>query len=122
MKIGDAAATTRTFTAADVARFARLGGAPLAGDAVPEPLIQALWSQLLGIRLPGLGTMYLKQETTFHRTARLGTALTARVTITQLRPDKHLVDLDTTCHDAAGTLVASGRALVYVRDVVGPRA
>jgi hypothetical protein len=44
-------------------------------------------------------------------------ALTARVEITRIRPEKHLVDLSTTCTDSNGQLIASGRALVSVRDV-----
>ncbi|MEM9300703.1 MAG: phosphate acetyltransferase [Pseudomonadota bacterium] len=120
MKVGDTTSVTRSFTEADLASYVALGGAAAAGT-VPEPLIGALWSQLLGIRLPGLGTMYLKQETRQHKPVPIGATLTATVTVTELRPEKHLVDLETTCHDEAGTLVASGRALVYVRDVEGPR-
>lgn len=33
---------------------------------VPEPLIAGLFSTLLGVRLPGPGTNYLKQELGFH--------------------------------------------------------
>jgi hypothetical protein len=43
--------------------------------------------------------------------------LTARVEITRLRPEKQLVDLATTCYRADGSLVASGRALVYVGEL-----
>ena len=49
--------------------------------------------------------------------APVGQPLTARVTITRLRPEKHLVDLATTCHAADGTLICEGRALVLARDV-----
>ena len=67
--------------------------------------------------LPGIGTNYLKQESTFLASAKLGDELTAHVEITRLRPEKHLVDLRTTCHSESGALVCEGRALVYVRDV-----
>jgi len=86
-------------------------------DRVPEPLIGALFSYLLGVRLPGQGANYLKQEIRFHRVAHVGETLTARVEITRIRPEKHLVDLSTTCTDEAGRLIASGRALVSARDV-----
>ncbi|HYC04879.1 MAG TPA: hypothetical protein VED40_16425 [Azospirillaceae bacterium] len=117
MRVGDAAAVTRAFTAEDVADYLALGGAPVADGLVPEPLIGALWSYLLGVKLPGLGTNYLKQETEYLSDARIGEALSARVGITRLRPDKHLVDLETVCHAPDGRLVARGRALVYVEDV-----
>ena len=39
--------------------------------------------------------------------------------ITRLRPDKHLVDLETTCRSEDGRPIARGRALVLARDVAG---
>jgi 3-hydroxybutyryl-CoA dehydratase len=84
---------------------------------VPEPLIGALFSYLLGVQLPGFGTNYLKQEMRFLAPAAPGSALTARVEVTRLRPEKHLVDLATTCRDGDGRLICEGRALVLVRDV-----
>lgn len=117
MMIGETASTTRAFTAADVASYVDMGGAAPHPGETPEPLIGALFSYLLGVELPGPGTNYLKQYTDHHAPARLGASLTATVRVVQLRPEKHLVDLETTCIDDAGTLVASGRALVYVTDV-----
>lgn len=116
MKPGDSAEISRSFTAADLADYTRLSQHIPGNEQVPEPLIGALFSYLLGVELPGSGTNYLKQETHYHQAVPLGEALTARVEITRIRPEKHLVDLATTCTDSAGRLVASGRALVYVRD------
>jgi acyl dehydratase len=90
----------------------------VAGGQVPEPLIGGLFSYLLGVKLPGLGTHYLKQETRYESAAAIGEALTARVEITRLRPDKQLIDLATTCRRADGSQIASGRALVYVGDLM----
>ena len=117
MNLGDAAEWTRSFNATDLRELDELSQHVAADGEVPEPLIGALFSFLLGTRLPGEGANYLKQETRFHRAALVGDALTARVEITRIRPDKHLVDLSTTCRDSSGELVASGRALVSVRDV-----
>lgn len=122
MNIGEHAELTRTFSAADLREYAAVSGHRCAGGRVPDPLIGALFSCLLGVRLPGLGTMYLKQETRFLADAAVGEALTARVEITRLRPERHLVDLATTCRNGAGDLLAEGRALVYVRDVVSRNA
>ncbi|KAF0182074.1 MAG: phosphate acetyltransferase [Hyphomonadaceae bacterium] len=119
MRIGDSATVTRTFTAADVLSYVDMGGAAPHPGETPEPLIGALFSYLLGVELPGPGTNYLKQNTDHHAPARLDAPLTATVRVVQLRPEKHLVDLETTCVDDTGTLVASGRALVYARDVTG---
>lgn len=116
MAVGDSAEVTRSYTAADLAAYAALGGGD-PGGAVPEPLIGALFSYLLGVRLPGFGTNYLKQEMRFLAPVPLDRALTARVEITRLRPEKHLVDLATTCHLPDGTVLCEGRALVLARDV-----
>jgi 3-hydroxybutyryl-CoA dehydratase len=118
VKIGDRREITRTFEAADLAEYAALSGHVPDDQHVPGSLINALFSYLLGMELPGLGANYLKQETRWLAAVRPGQALTASVEITRLRPEKHLVDLATVCHDDQGRLVAEGRALVYVRDVV----
>jgi 3-hydroxybutyryl-CoA dehydratase len=117
VKIGDCADVSRTFSAQDLHDYAGLSDHEASAERVPEPLIGALFSYLLGVKLPGMGTMYLKQETRFLRDARIGEPLTAKVEITRLRPDKQLADLSTTCRDANGQLIASGRALVYIGDV-----
>ncbi|MDX1571234.1 MAG: hypothetical protein R3200_12180, partial [Xanthomonadales bacterium] len=116
MRVGDSAGVERAFSAADLEAYRALGGEP-AVDQVPDPLIGALFSYLLGMQLPGLGTMYLKQETEFRAAAAPGEVVRATVRITRLRPEKHLADLATECHGADGRLLAEGRALVYTRDV-----
>lgn len=115
MRLGQSADLRRRFTAADLAEFAALsGGAP--ASHVPEPLIAALFSQLLGMHLPGPGTHYLKQELTFHAPAPVNAELAARVEITRLRSDSQLVDLWASCSDPAGRLICEGRALVQATE------
>lgn len=118
LALGARASITRSYTAADIRAFLGLAASdPALADAVPEPLIGALFSYLLGVELPGFGTNYLKQEMAFEAPARPGRPLTASVEVTRLRSDKHLVDLATTCTDADGTVICRGRALVLVKDV-----
>jgi 3-hydroxybutyryl-CoA dehydratase len=118
VKIGDRAHITRVFCPEDIAAFAQLAGTHGGPTkTVPEPLIGGLFSYLLGRELPGFGTNYLKQQMRFLRPARLGEPITATVEITRIRPDKHLVDLATTCTAADGTVLCDGRALVLVEDV-----
>ena len=117
VKLGDSAEVTRSFSPDDLRDYTDLSGHWVAEDYVPEPLIGAMFSYLLGVRLPGSGANYLKQETRFRGSARAGDALTARVKITRIRTDKHLIDLSTTCVNSSGQLIASGRALVSARDV-----
>jgi acyl dehydratase len=118
IRTGDTAKVTRRFTADDLAGFAALAGVPAESlDQVPEPLVGALFSYLLGVKVPGPGTNYLKQEIAFVAPVPLGEELTATVKVTRLRPDKHLCDLATVLTGADGRRLAEGRALVLVRDV-----
>ena len=117
MKTGDFAEVRRSFDHSEMAEFSALAGTGVLPEAVPEPLIAAMFSYLLGVHLPGFGTNYLKQEMAFLTPAPLGVPLTARVEITRLRPEKHLVDLATTVRLPDGGLCCDGRALVLARDV-----
>lgn len=124
-EIGQRAKVTRRFTQDDVAEYAALTGDTHLGSAghqcdttvVPGPLIGGLFSYLLGTRLPGRGTNWLKQQLRFEQPARVGDTLTATVEITRLRPEKDLVNLETICRSATGNVVCDGEALVLVRDV-----
>lgn len=121
LKEGNTASLTRTFESGELAQYAQLCG-EVYPDQVPEPLIGALFSCLLGVHLPGAGAMYLKQETQYLRPVQAGQALTASVELLRLRTEKYLADLETLCHDQDGQLVARGRALVYVREVLARQA
>jgi 3-hydroxybutyryl-CoA dehydratase len=112
MKLGDIAREDRVFSLEDLGVLTRLTGCATVGDTIPEPLINSMFSNLLGMSLPGPGTNYLKQETRFPGQARPGECLSASVEVTRLRPEKNLVDLATRCVAEDGRLIAEGRALV----------
>ena len=118
LEVSQSARITRTYSSDDLAAFSKLANEE-ATASVPEPLIAALFSYLLGVKLPGRGTNYLKQSLNFLKPAPLNQALMATVTITDLRPDKHLVDLRTECFDEEGNRICDGRALVLAKDVSG---
>lgn len=120
MKVGDRASVTRSFDRSALDDFLGLAHSGPPVRHVPEPLIGGLISYLLGVVLPGPGTNYLKQETEFLVPASPDEPITATVEITRLRPDKHLCDLSTTCTDADGNVLCTGRALVLVKDVAKP--
>lgn len=118
LELGQRAEISRSYSEQDMRDFAFLSGDQADVPAhVPGPLIGGLFSYLLGVKLPGRGTNYLKQSLEFLAPAPTGEDLTASVTITRLRPEKHLVDLETVCETADGTRICQGRALVYVEDV-----
>ena len=130
LTLGQKASVSRTFAPADVEAYRQLAGdqslqfaAPAGASSgagahvVPGPLVGSLFSQLLGTVLPGRGTNWLKQSFLFPEPARTGEELTATVEVVRLRPEKELVNLRTTCVNAAGVLVCSGEALVLVKDL-----
>jgi acyl dehydratase len=124
LAISQQASTTRTFTAEDVAAYraltgdAGLGFGAVGGEtAVPGPLLAGMFSDLLGTKLPGRGTNWLKQQLQFPAAAHVGEKITATVQITRLRPEKELVNLRSTCTTAAGIIVCSGESLVWVSDL-----
>lgn len=110
---------SRSFSQSDVETLVALGGARPADGSVPIPLLGGLFSYLLGTKLPGRGTNYLKQQTRYLAPAPVGEPLTACVAIMRKRPDKRLIDLSTTCRSASGTTICEGRALVQAGDVAG---
>ncbi|SPJ30480.1 phosphate acetyltransferase [Falsiruegeria mediterranea] len=117
LKVGQSAQIARGYSEEDISAFSALSGGKSHG--VPEPLISALFSYLLGVELPGSGTNYLKQDLQFKKVAPLNTLLTAKVTITELRREKHLVDLWAICTAPDGTVICEGRSLVKAKDVPG---
>lgn len=117
MRAGDKVEVRRLFDADAMKGFETLTG--FAPDHVPEPLIAGMISYLLGVKLPGPGTNYLKQDLNYHGRAAIGEALTASVEITRLRPEKFLVDLKALCVREDGTVVCEGRSLVLAKDVAG---
>ncbi len=112
LRLEDQATVERRFSAMDINEWCQMSGLDTVPDQVPEPLIAGLFSYLLGEELPGHGTNYLKQHMRFEGDARIGETLTATVTITHLRGDKALVNLDTLCTGEDGRMICAGDALV----------
>lgn len=131
--LGRFAETRRIYTQADLDEYVDLTGDanPVHSDGpfarrlgyrdrlLPGGLLGGLFSYLLGTRLPGRGTNWLKQRLTFPQPAYPGQEVTARVEIVRLRPEKELVNLRTICTNPGGEIVCDGEALVLVKDLTG---
>jgi len=115
LRVGDTAHGERVYRREEIAAWAALACMPGVPAQIPEPLIAALYSYLLGEQLPGHGTHYLKQTLHFHAHAKADEPWRAQVRITRLRADKALVNLDTYCYGSGGCLLCSGQALVLFR-------
>jgi acyl dehydratase len=131
LRPGMQASSTRSFTAADLEEYGDLTGdrnpifrddaaareRGFTGRIVPWPLLAGMFSDLLGTRLPGRGTGWMKQQLRYPAPAYPGEALTATVSITRLRAGKELVNLSTRIVTADHRLVCDGEALVLVRNL-----
>lgn len=117
--LGQKSQQIRVFSQSDIDEFVALGGQTQNENQVSPIFINAMFSKLLGIDLPGLGTNYLKQETQYHSPITIGEEIKAIVEITRIRDDKKIIDFSTNAFGEDGRLIASGRALVSARDVSG---
>jgi len=126
LKVGDAAQFSKTITEADVVLFAGVTGdlnpahvdelwaqgSPFRGRIAHGMLTAGLISAVLGMRLPGPGTIYISQELRFLAPVRIGDTVTARVEVEELMEQKNRVRLRTTCLNQDGTKVVDGVAWV----------
>jgi 3-hydroxybutyryl-CoA dehydratase len=82
------------------------------GRIVHGALVASLFSKILGTQLPGMGTIYLGQESRFMKPVRIDETITATVTIIEIIAEKNRVILETIARNSAGEIVVSGKATV----------
>ena len=126
MKVGDSASLQRRFTEADVQAFASLTGDHNPAHLDEEyargtifktriahgMLVSALFSALLGTRLPGLGTIYTGQTLQFRRPVYLDELITATITVKEVLLEKNRVLFDCQAVNEKGETVLLGEATV----------
>lgn len=124
--IGQSAEIKRLFTEDDVDHFARLSGDnnPLHLDetyasqtrfkkrVVHGALVSSLFSNLLGTKCPGEGSIYCMQNTKFLKPVYLNETVTARVTIDRIDEGKQRVYLKTQAFNEQEQLVIDGEAMI----------
>ena len=71
-------------------------------------------STTLAEKLPGPGTIYLKQELIFHKPVRIGDEITTQVEVIAKNEEKKRVTLKTTCFNQNQSVVLSGEALIML--------
>lgn len=126
MKLGDAASVTKTIAESDVYLFAGITGdlnpahtnevtasqTPFKGRIAHGILTAGLISTVLGMHLPGPGTIYLGQELKFTKPVHMGDTITATATVSDIMLEKNKVKLDTICTNQNGDVVIKGEAIV----------
>jgi acyl dehydratase len=76
----------------------------------------SLLSAVLGMDLPGPGSVFLEQRVRFLAPVRPGDTITASLEVAKVRPDKPIVTLAARITDQRGTVVADGELVVLLRD------
>ena len=69
-------------------------------------------SAVLGMYLPGPGTIYMGQELKFTKPVHIGDTVTATATVEEIILEKNRVILDTTVVNQDGEIVIQGKATV----------
>ena len=69
-------------------------------------------SAVLGMKLPGPGTIYLGQELKFTSPVRFGDTIIAQVEVIEKMDEKNIMKLSTTCTNQDGVVVLKGTATV----------
>jgi 3-hydroxybutyryl-CoA dehydratase len=126
LRPGDAAEFTKTISESDIYLFAGV-----TGDFNPAHinetyaqstffktriahgmLLAGFISAVIGMKLPGPGAIYIRQELKFLAPARIGDTITARVELIQMQPEKNRIILRTTCANQDNTLIMDGEATI----------
>lgn len=126
LKLGDYAEVAKTVTETDVYLFAGITG-DLNPAHVNEEyakntffqtriahgiLLAGFISAAIGMKLPGEGTIYIRQELNFLAPVRIGDTIIARVEVARMDTEKNRVVLKTTCTNQEAVVVLEGEALV----------
>ena len=126
IKLGDTAYFSKTVSESDVYLYAGI-----TGDLNPAHINEAhakntffktriahgmltagFISNILGMQLPGPGTIYMRQSLNFLAPVRFGDTITAKVEVVEVIAEKNRVRLKTTCTNQEGTVVLDGEAMV----------
>ncbi|PLR76259.1 enoyl-CoA hydratase [Bacillus sp. V3-13] len=77
-------------------------------------LTSSLLSQLLGMHLPGKGSVYMEQTIRFKAPVFIGDTITATATVEEFIKEKNILKLLTECHNQKEELVLTGSAVMMV--------
>lgn len=126
INIGDSACVSKTVSETDVYLFAGITGdlnpahtnevassqTMFKGRIAHGMLSAGFISAVLGMQLPGPGTIYLGQELKFTKPVRIGDTITATCTVVEKMDEKNIIKLETICTNQNGDVVTKGMATV----------
>ena len=126
LEVGMSATFTKTITETDVYLFAGISGdfnpmhvdeefaklTPFGTRIAHGALPQALIAPVLGMKLPGLGTVAIEVTARFRAPTHFGDTITAKATVVEKLEAKRRVRMDLLWTNQNGTVVAKGSAVV----------
>ena len=128
LSVGQVAELAKTVTESDIVLFAGVTGdfnpvhidaeaakQSVFGQRIAHGMLSAGFiSAVLGMRLPGPGSIYLSQTLRFTKPVRIGDTVTARVKVVEVIAAKRRVRLATTCRNQNDEVVVEGEAVVMM--------
>lgn len=126
LKIGDFEEFSKTISESDIYMFAGISG-DMNPAHIDEPyaaktffkgriahgiLVGSFISTVIGMKMPGPGTIYLEQHYKFLAPVRIGDTITAKVEVVEIKSEKNKVTLQTRCFNQNGIMVIDGTAVV----------
>lgn len=126
VRVGDKAEFTKTISETDLYLYCGISGDfnPLhvnalyaskslfKGRIVHGLLVASLISNVVGMKLPGPGAIYITQDLIFKNPTYVGDTITAMVEVLDVIPLKHHIILRTMCKNQRGESVIDGEAKV----------
>ncbi|MEZ5923985.1 MAG: MaoC family dehydratase [Hyphomicrobiaceae bacterium] len=127
LEVGQEASYRRTVTEADIQGFAEVSGdtnpvhldeeyaasTPFKGRIAHGMLTASLISTVFGTKLPGPGAIYVSQTLNFRAPVRIGDEVIAKVTLSELIPEKRRAIFACDC-SVNGKTVLAGEAVLMV--------
>lgn len=126
IKLGDKAYFEKTISDTDVYLFAGITGdfnpahinqkeaeqSMFKGRIAHGMLVSSLISAVLGMQLPGPGTIYMGQTIKFLAPVRIGDTIKAEAEVIEMNVEKNRIKLRTICYNQDGKMVIDGEAMV----------
>ncbi|MBD5555776.1 MAG: MaoC family dehydratase [Roseburia sp.] len=124
--IGQKICEEKVFTSQDVERFAQISGdcnpihlnaeyakkSRFGGTIVHGILLTSLISKIIGMDLPGEGSIYMEQKLKFKKPVYVGEKIIAQVVIIEIDNEKSIYTLSTDIYNLKDQCVVQGTAKV----------
>jgi len=131
-EVGQVARRSRKVTSRDIDLFTQISGdrnpihydeaiaaaTRFGGIVVQGGVTTAILNAVVAEDLPGPGTVFLQTNWSFKAPVRPGDTITGEVTVTSVRQDKPITELQTRVMLGDGTLVLDGNAVCYTMPLI----